>query len=152
MIMSAETGENLDLFKEKLKGKVSLIAGHSGVGKSTILNLLAAEIQQKTAQVSSFANKGTHTTTFAEMFEIEEDTYVIDTPGIKELGLMDIYDEEINHFFPEMRAFFNQCKFHNCTHTHEPGCAVIDAVENGEMSISRYESYLSMMEGVDSHR
>lgn len=152
MTMSAETGEGLDLFKEKLKGKVSLIAGHSGVGKSTILNLLAAEIQQKTAQVSSFANKGTHTTTFAEMFEIEEDTYVIDTPGIKELGLMDIYDEEINHFFPEMRAFFNQCKFHNCTHTHEPGCAVIDAVENGEISISRYESYLSMMEGVDSHR
>jgi ribosome biogenesis GTPase len=152
MTMSAETGENLDLFKEKLKGKVSLIAGHSGVGKSTILNLLAADIQQKTSEVSSFANKGTHTTTFAEMFEIEEDTYVIDTPGIKELGLMDIYDEEINHFFPEMRAFFNQCKFHNCTHTHEPGCAVIDAVENGEISISRYESYLSMMEGMDSHR
>jgi ribosome biogenesis GTPase len=152
MTMSAETGENLDLFKKKIQGKVSLIAGHSGVGKSTILNLLATEIQQKTSEVSSFANKGTHTTTFAEMFEIEEDTYVIDTPGIKELGLMDIYDEEINHFFPEMRAFFNQCKFHNCTHTHEPGCAVIDAVENGEISISRYESYLSMMEGVDSHR
>jgi ribosome biogenesis GTPase len=152
MTMSAETGENLDLFEEKVKGKVSLMAGHSGVGKSTILNLLAADIQQKTARVSSFANKGTHTTTFAEMFEIEKDTYVIDTPGIKELGLMDIYDEEINHFFPEMRAFFNQCKFHNCTHTHEPGCAVIDAVENGEISISRYESYLSMMEGVDSHR
>jgi ribosome biogenesis GTPase len=147
MTMSAETGENLDLFEEKVKGKVSLMAGHSGVGKSTILNLLAADIQQKTARVSSFANKGTHTTTFAEMFEIEKDTYVIDTPGIKELGLMDIYDEEINHFFPEMRAFFNQCKFHNCTHTHEPGCAVIDAVENGEISISRYESYLSMMEG-----
>jgi ribosome biogenesis GTPase len=152
MTMSAETGENLDLFEEKVKGKVSLMAGHSGVGKSTILNLLAADIQQKTARVSSFANKGTHTTTFAEMFEIEKDTYVIDTPGIKELGLMDIYGEEINHFFPEMRAFFNQCKFHNCTHTHEPGCAVIDAVENGEISISRYESYLSMMEGVDSHR
>jgi len=86
------------------------------------------------------------------MFEIDKDTFVIDTPGIKELGLMDIYDEEINHFFPEMRAYFGKCKFHNCTHTHEPGCAVMDAVENGEISISRFESYLSMMEGIDSHR
>ena len=152
LTMSAKTGENIDLFMKKLKGKVSLIAGHSGVGKSTILNLLSPRINQKTSEVSTFANKGTHTTTFAEMFEIEKDTYVIDTPGIKELGLMDIYDEEINHFFPEMRELFGKCKFHNCTHTHEPNCAVIEAVENGEISISRYESYLSMMEGIDSHR
>jgi ribosome biogenesis GTPase len=86
------------------------------------------------------------------MFELDPDTNVIDTPGIKELGLMDIYDEEINHFFPEMRAFFGKCKFHNCTHTHEPGCAVVEAVEEGEISFSRYESYLSMMLGLDSHR
>jgi ribosome biogenesis GTPase / thiamine phosphate phosphatase len=152
MVMSAQSGENLELFREKLRGKISLIAGHSGVGKSTILNVLTPNINQKTSVVSTFANKGTHTTTFAEMFEIEPGTFVIDTPGIKELGLMDIYDEEINHFFPEMRALFNQCKFNNCTHTHEPGCAVISAVENGEISISRYESYLSMMEGMDSHR
>ena len=152
MVMSAQGGENLELFREKLRGKLSLIAGHSGVGKSTILNVLTPNINQKTSHVSTFANKGTHTTTFAEMFEIEPNTFVIDTPGIKELGLMDIYDEEINHFFPEMRALFNKCKFHNCTHTHEPGCAVIAAVENGEISISRYESYLSMMEGMDSHR
>ena len=152
MIMSAIKNEHLDLFREKIKDKISLIAGHSGVGKSTILNMLTPDINQKTSEVSTFANKGTHTTTFAEMFEIEEGTYVIDTPGIKELGLMDIYDEEINHFFPEMRAFFGHCKYHNCTHTHEPGCAVVEAVENGEISISRYESYLSMMEGIDSHR
>ena len=152
MTMSAKTEDNVDLFKEKLTGKTSLIAGHSGVGKSTILNLLSPNIDQKTSEVSTFANKGTHTTTFAEMFEIEKNTYVIDTPGIKELGLMDIYDEEINHFFPEMRDLFGKCKFYNCTHTHEPNCAVIEAVENGNISISRYESYLSMMEGIDSHR
>ena len=151
-VMSAKTGQNLDLFKEKLLGKKSLLAGHSGVGKSTILNLLSPEIDQKTAEVSTFANKGIHTTTFAEMFEIDENTYVIDTPGIKELGLMDIYDEEISHFFPEMRDLFGKCKYHNCTHTHEPNCAVIECVENGEISISRYESYISMMEGIDSHR
>ena len=152
LVMSAKTGENLDILKEKLHGKTSLMAGHSGVGKSTILNLCATHINQKTSDVSTFANKGTHTTTFAEMFEIEPGTYVIDTPGIKELGLMDIYDEEINHFFPEMRELFGKCRFYNCTHVHEPGCAVIDAVENGLISISRYESYLSMMEGIDSHR
>lgn len=152
MVMSAESGENLELFRDKLKGETSLLAGHSGVGKSTILNKLSPVINQKTSEVSTFANKGTHTTTFAEMFEIEKDTFVIDTPGIKELGLMDIYDAEINHFFPEMRELFGKCKFHNCTHTHEPSCAVIDAVEEGRISISRYESYLSMMEGIDSHR
>jgi ribosome biogenesis GTPase len=152
MTLSALTGQNVDILKRKLSGKTSLMAGHSGVGKSTILNLLAPNIQQKTAEVSSFANKGTHTTTFAEMFEIEPHTYVIDTPGIKELGLIDIDDEEINHFFPEMRALFGHCKFHNCTHTHEPGCAVHQAVQKGHISISRYESYLSMMEDYDSHR
>ena len=152
LIMSATSRYNLDLFREKLLGKISLIAGHSGVGKSTILNLFSPKINQKTAEVSTFANKGIHTTTFAEMFEIDNDTYVIDTPGIKELGLMDIYNEEISHFFPEMRDLFGKCKFHNCTHTHEPNCAVMDAVENGEIAMSRFESYLSMMEGFDSHR
>lgn len=150
--ISAIDGNNIDDFKQKLKGKKSLIAGHSGVGKSTILNLISPNINQKTSEVSTFANKGTHTTTFAEMFEIAINTYVIDTPGIKELGLMDIYDEEISHFFPEMRDLFGKCKFHNCTHTHEPNCAVIESVENGKIAMSRFESYLSMMESIDSHR
>lgn len=150
--ISAIDGNNIELFKQKLKGKKSLIAGHSGVGKSTILNLLSPKINQKTSEVSTFANKGTHTTTFAEMFEIDTDTYVIDTPGIKELGLMDIYNEEISHFFPEMRDLFGKCKFHNCTHIHEPNCAVIESVENGEIAMSRFASYLSMMERIDSHR
>ena len=108
LIMSAITGHNLDIFKEKLSGNKSLIAGHSGVGKSTILNLLSPNINQKTSEVSSFANKGIHTTTFAEMFELDNKTFVIDTPGIKELGLMDIYNEEISHFFPEMRDLFGK--------------------------------------------
>ncbi len=150
--VSAKTGKNIAAFKKKLSGNISLIAGHSGVGKSTILNLLSPKINQSTAEVSTFANKGKHTTTFAEMFEIGPQTFVIDTPGIKELGLMDIYDKEISHFFPEMRVLLGKCKFHNCTHTHEPKCAVIDAVENGDISMSRFESYISMMEGSDSHR
>lgn len=150
--ISAINGKNMDLLLQKLKNKTSLLAGHSGVGKSTILNALSPDIAQKTAEVSTYANKGRHTTTFAEMFEVGGNTYVIDTPGIKELGLMDIYNEEISHFFPEMRDLLGQCKFHNCTHTHEPGCTVMDAVENGEISMSRFESYLSMMDGSDSHR
>ena len=113
LTISAKTDVNLEKLKIKLSGKTSLIAGHSGVGKSTILNLLSSKINQKTAEVSSFANKGTHTTTFAEMFEIGKDTFVIDTPGIKELGLMDIFDEEISHFFPELRELFGKCKFYN---------------------------------------
>jgi ribosome biogenesis GTPase len=109
-------------------------------------------VAQKTSEVSTFANKGTHTTTFAEMFEISPQTFVIDTPGIKELGLMDIYEEEISHFFPEMRDMFGECRFHNCTHTHEPGCAVVAAVEKGEIALSRYESYLSMVYEEETHR
>ena len=149
---SAEKKDNIDIFRKKLDGKLSLIAGHSGVGKSSLLNLLAPHIQQKTAEISSFANKGVHTTTFAEMFDIGNNSYVIDTPGIKELGLMDIYDEELSHFFPEMRALFGKCKYHNCTHMHEPGCAVLDAVEKGEIALSRYYSYLSIMEEEETHR
>jgi ribosome biogenesis GTPase len=152
LTISALTGDNIDLFRKAIGGQISLIAGHSGVGKSTILNLLSDEINQSTAEVSTYANKGTHTTTFAEMFELDKETFIIDTPGIKELGLMDIYDEEISHFFPEMRAYFGKCKFYNCTHLHEPGCAVIQAVEDGKISGSRFYSYLSMMEEEDTHR
>jgi len=152
LCISAETGENLSKFKQLIGGRLSLIAGHSGVGKSTILNRLSPEINQKTGEVSTFANKGIHTTTFAEMFDLGNGTRIIDTPGIKELGLMDIYDEEISHFFPEMREYFGQCKFYNCTHLHEPGCAVIRAVEAGKIAPSRFYSYLSMMEEEDTHR
>ena len=152
ILVSALEKTNMELLRTKLRGKLSLIAGHSGVGKSTVLNSLSPDIDQKTAEVSTFANKGIHTTTFAEMFALDPDTFVIDTPGIKELGLIDIHDEEISHFFPEMRDLFGQCKFYNCTHTHEPGCAVVEAVENGQIALSRYESYIGMVYEEETHR
>jgi ribosome biogenesis GTPase len=135
-----------------LKDKISLLAGHSGTGKSTYLNSLHPEINQQVSEVSAFANKGVHTTTFAEMFELPEGGLLIDTPGIKELGLIDIGDHELSDYFVEMRALLGQCKFHNCSHTHEPKCAIISAVENGEIAMSRYKSYLSMLENIDTRR
>jgi ribosome biogenesis GTPase len=130
----------------------TLFAGHSGTGKSTLMNKLHPDINQTVAEVSSFADKGVHTTTFAEMFELNQNTYVIDTPGIKELGLIDIGNHELSDYFPEMRALLGECKFHNCRHTHEPKCAVRDAVDSGKISVSRYKSYISMLENVDTRR
>ncbi len=150
--ISALNPEDISRLKHLLQGETSLFSGHSGVGKSTILNQLNPGIAQKTSEVSSFADKGVHTTTFAEMFQLNPETFVIDTPGIKELGLIDIEEEELSHYFPEMRDLMGQCKFYNCTHTHEPKCAVIEAVEAGKIAISRYESYLSMLEDDDNRR
>lgn len=138
--------------RELLAGKKTLLSGHSGAGKSTLINLLSPEAEQKISEVSSFANKGVHTTTFAEMFFLDEDSAIIDTPGIKELALAEIDPDELAHYFPEMRAFLGDCKFHNCQHTNEPGCAVKAAVEEGQISEERYYSYLSMLEGEDNRR
>jgi ribosome biogenesis GTPase len=136
-----------------LKGKRTLVAGHSGVGKSTMLNKLSPAINQKIGEVSDFSSKGMHTTTFAEMFRIDTDTLVIDTPGIKEWGLMDMGDQELSDYFPEMRETRLNCKFGaRCVHLNEPKCAVIEAVEKGEISISRYESYLSILSRQDNRR
>lgn len=151
-LISALTESGVQTFKELLEGKTSLLAGHSGVGKSTLINKIIPRAQQQTAEVSDFAEKGVHTTTFAEMFEINTVTHIIDTPGIKELGLLEIGPEELSHYFPEMRALFGACKYHNCSHLHEPKCAVLDAVEAGEIAESRYLSYLSMMENDDNRR
>jgi ribosome biogenesis GTPase len=150
--ISVKMREGLEILDELLKEKITLFAGHSGTGKSTLMNTLHTDIHQDIGEVSAFANKGIHTTTFAEMFEIEKDTMVIDTPGIKELGLIDIGNHELSDYFPEMRILLGKCKFHNCSHTHEPKCAIIDAVENGEIAYSRYKSYLSMLENVDTRR
>ena len=122
------------------------------MGKSSLVNALNPALDIRTAEISTFANKGIHTTTFAQMFEITRNSYIIDTPGIKELGLMDISPAELSHYFPEMRDFLNKCKFNNCLHTHERTCAVRDAVETGEIAECRYQSYLSMLENDDDRR
>ncbi|PMD97030.1 ribosome small subunit-dependent GTPase A [Siphonobacter sp. BAB-5405] len=149
---SALTGEGMDELRACLKGKVSLVSGHSGVGKSTLVNTIAPDLDLRTSEVSTFANKGVHTTTFAEMFELESGTFIIDTPGIKELGLIDMEPAEISHYFPEMRELLNECRYHNCLHLNEPACAVRDAVEEGTIAMSRYHSYLGMLQGDDNRR
>jgi ribosome biogenesis GTPase len=151
-LISVLEDESLETIMELLRGKTSLISGHSGVGKSSLLNRLIPDLELKTGKVSTFANKGTHTTTFAELFEIDSKTFVIDTPGIKELGLVDMEPAEISDYFPEMRALIGQCRFHNCSHTNEPGCAVHEAYEAGQIAASRYASYFSMMEDYDNRR
>jgi ribosome biogenesis GTPase len=151
-LISAKDEADLALVNTLVKDKTTLISGHSGVGKSTLMNALAPALSLKTGEVSTFANKGTHTTTFAEMFEFEKGSFLIDTPGIKELGLMDMEDYEIGHYFPEMRQYLGECKFNNCLHLNEPGCRIHEAIEDGEIDESRYISYLSILENEDSHR
>jgi ribosome biogenesis GTPase len=136
-----------------LQNKKTLISGHSGVGKSTLINQLSKNIQQKTSEISDFSEKGTHTTTFAEMFQLNEHTFIIDTPGIKELGLVNMEPEELSDYFVEMRALRSSCKFGGrCLHINEPKCAVIEAVKNGDIASSRYESYVSMVKGEDNRK
>lgn len=153
IILSAITSEGIDSFKQFLEGKVSLIAGHSGVGKSTLLNQLSPGIRQSTGEISGFSEKGMHTTTFTEMFALNDKTSVIDTPGIKEWGLVDMNPQEISDYFPEMREVRLGCKFGSkCLHLHEPGCAVQAAVLAGEIAKSRFDSYVSMAEGKDNRK
>jgi ribosome biogenesis GTPase len=150
--VSAHAGTGLDQIRELMQEKTTLFSGHSGVGKSTLINLLVPDADLKTAEISSFSDKGVHTTTFAEMFEVNAGTYIIDTPGIKELGIVDIGGHELAYFFPEMRDRMHDCKYNNCRHLNEPGCAVIPAVKAGQISLTRYESYRSMLEEEDNRR
>jgi ribosome biogenesis GTPase len=153
MMLSAVKNEGIEEFKEILFGKISLVAGHSGVGKSTLLNQISPTIKQSTGEISSFNEKGTHTTTFAEMFALDEKSFVIDTPGIKEWGLVDMTPQEISDYFPEMRDLRLQCKFGSkCLHLREPGCAIQRAVESGQILRSRFESYVAMAEGKDNRK
>lgn len=144
--VSAKTGENIDKLKEMLRGKTSLLSGNSGVGKSSLINAIAPEYKAKTGEISDVHNKGMHTTTFSEMYELGESTYLIDTPGIKGFGTIDFKKEEVGHYFPEIFRESANCKFGNCTHIHEPGCAVLQAIEDHTISTSRYNSYLSILE------
>lgn len=142
--VSASTGLNLDRFRALIAGKVSLISGNSGVGKSTLINRVEPSLNLKTDQISLAHFKGKHTTTFSEMFALNGGGFIIDTPGIKGFGLIDIDKDELYHFFPEIFAKSKGCKYYNCTHIHEPGCAVIDAVKLGAISETRYFNYVGI--------
>lgn len=148
----ATTGEGVDDLRPLLENKVTLLSGNSGVGKSTLINLLIPGAEQRTAEISDAHNTGMHTTTFSEMLELPGGGYVIDTPGIKGFGSFDIEPEELSSYFKEIFQFSKNCKFSNCTHTHEPGCAVRKAVENHYIAESRYASYLSMLEDKDENK
>ncbi|RZM28889.1 MAG: ribosome small subunit-dependent GTPase A [Pedobacter sp.] len=145
--VSAIEGTNLDQVADLLKDKTTLFSGHSGVGKSSLINALLPGRTIKTGIVSEWSDKGQHTTTFAEMHTLPFGGYLIDTPGIRELGIYDIRPEELGHYFREIRDLMHACKFHNCRHINEPGCAVLAAVNDGEIELSRYESYLSIYHG-----
>jgi ribosome biogenesis GTPase len=144
--ISARMDENLEDIEKLLIGKTTLFSGHSGVGKSTLINRLIPDAGCRTGDISEYHNKGIHTTTFSEMIPIPEGGYIIDTPGIKGFGVFDMDEVEISHYFPEIFQFSHQCKFNNCTHRREPGCAVVKAVQDAYISESRYKSYLNMME------
>ncbi len=148
--VSALEGTNIATVQELIKDKITLFSGHSGVGKSSLINALLPSLDLRTHMVSEWSDKGMHTTTFAEMFELPQGGFIIDTPGIRELGVIDIEKQELSHFFPEMRSRLNQCRFNNCRHINEPGCAVLEALEEGDIELSRYESYLSIYNGNDT--
>ncbi len=144
--ISAQKQIGIAQIKEELKERVTLFSGHSGVGKSTLINAILPEASAKTGEISAYHHKGMHTTTFSEMFPVEGNGYIIDTPGIKGFGTFDMEEEEIGHYFPEIFQTSANCRYGNCTHRHEPGCAVREAVEQHFISESRYNSYLSMLE------
>lgn len=149
---SAREGRGIEAVKKMMKGGVSLFSGNSGVGKSTLVNAVAPHVGARVGDISAAHLKGRHTTTFSEMFKLPEGGYIIDTPGIKGFGLIDIEPEEVARYMPDLFGFSEGCRFYNCTHTHEPGCAVKAAVESGELSAERYSSYLKMVEKDEKYR
>ena len=149
--ISAMTGKNLDKVKVLMKNKVSVFSGHSGVGKSTLVNAIEPSLNLKTKEISDQHLQGQHTTTFAEMYDLSFDAQIIDTPGIKGFGMVEIEKEELSGFYPEFFKLKEHCKFHNCLHIEEPKCAVKEALENEEIAWSRYKSYLQILEGEEEH-
>ena len=150
--ISAETGEGIEALRPLLQQKITLLSGNSGVGKSTLINRLVPDANLRTAEISDAHNTGQHTTTFSEMISLPDGGWLIDTPGIKGFGTFDMEPEELTSYFPEIFRFSKDCRFSNCTHTHEPGCAVLQALEDHFIAQSRYQSYLSMMEDKDGSK
>lgn len=150
--LSAKTNQGVDHLRTLFAGKVSLLSGNSGVGKSTLVTALDPQLEVRVGDISDSHNKGKHTTTFSEMFELSMGGYIIDTPGIKGFGLIDIEPDEICRYFPDLFRHAPDCQFYNCTHTHEPGCAVKEALRSGEISENRYISYLKLLEDNDKYR
>ena len=148
ILTSVLNGNGIDKIEEVLKNKTSLLSGHSGVGKSTFINAVFPALELKTLEVSSWSGKGMHSTTFAEMFDLPFGGRIIDTPGIRELGLVDIMKTELSGYFPEMKKVLGNCQFNNCVHMNEPGCAVKDAVLSGEIAEERYISYCSILDSI----
>ncbi|HTF04134.1 MAG TPA: ribosome small subunit-dependent GTPase A, partial [Bacteroidia bacterium] len=146
-LISSDDANDVNMIRSEMNGKVNLMTGHSGVGKSTLLNALESSLQLKTGIISRVHSKGMHTTTFAEMHALSGGGWIIDTPGIKEFGIIHIEKNELSHFFPEMRNLFGACKYNGCLHDQEPGCAVKDAVEHSRIALTRYECYLQILNG-----
>lgn len=149
---SAETREGIEDLENELKDKISVINGHSGVGKSTLINLIQPELNLRTSEISEYHKTGKHTTAFSEMYKLSNGGYIIDTPGIKGFGMLDMEAWEITHYFPEIFKLSKNCLYNNCSHTHEPDCAVKEALENKEISVSRYVSYLNLLEEDEKYR
>jgi ribosome biogenesis GTPase len=149
LLMSAEKKEGLDELMHVLQGKTTLLSGHSGVGKSSLLNELFPGMNRKTQDVSGWSGKGQHTTTFAEMFDLPGGGRIIDTPGMREFGIVDISKQELSHYFPEMKNRIQLCQFNNCLHSNEPGCAIKDAVNTGDIHEDRYVSYRTILDSID---
>ncbi len=147
--LSMKTGEGVEEIKKFLQNQTTLLSGHSGVGKSTFINAVLPQKNLRTTEVSQSSGKGMHTTTFAEMFDLPFGGRLIDTPGIREFGMIDIAKEELSHYFPEMRKLLPQCRYNNCLHLNEPECAVKEAVNEGSVAVERYSSYLNMMDSID---
>ncbi len=145
---SCETGEGVDAFREALQGKCSVLAGHSGVGKSTLLNVMVPDLDLEVQEVSDSTEKGKHTTTASRLYDLPGDIRIIDTPGIRQLGVCGVTADDLAYYFPEMEDLAHTCKFRNCTHTHEPGCAVSEAVEAGEIPRLRYDSYVRIRDSL----
>ena len=151
VLTSVETGLGMAEVKALLRDKVTLLSGHSGVGKSSFINAVFPSFQLRTQEVSGWSGKGLHTTTFAEMFDLPDGGQVIDTPGVREFGLVDISKQELSHYFPEMRGLLNDCQFNNCMHINEPGCAVKNAVNAGTVTVDRYASYLGILDTIQEN-